>query len=37
VVASLASYIMGMITGYTAMFYTAAVLYLAVLACSRRF
>ena len=37
VVASLASYIMGMITGYTAMFYTAGLLHLAVLVCSRRF
>ena len=36
VVASLASYLLGMIAGYTVMFYVAAALYGGALVCSRR-
>jgi hypothetical protein len=36
VLTSLASYFIGMIAGYTAMFYTGAVLYLAALLLARR-
>jgi len=36
VAASLASYLLGMIAGYTVMFYVAAALYGSALVCSRR-